>query len=456
MAGDLAPILPVTTTSRFHYRIDDPDRSAAPCEDCVRSAAVRDALQGCHELLSERGERPENGFAQNILALYVSFDEVARTAFFNGLIERLSVDPASLQRAAENYLRNPSDETQQALQKAGEAPRRELFLRLNGVPGGTASLVRMREHLHSHLRNHHAWAEIDNDLAHVLRLLFNRGVLDLQQIDLETPFPVLERLIEAEAVHAINDWREMARRLETDRRCYAFFHPAWPGEPLIFTEVALTRGIAPTIQPILDPDSPVVDPRTCDTAMFYSISNCQPGLRGFSFGNPLISGVVERLRAEMPWLRRFATISPIPGFRAWLSASAPLRNASTGVGAWLSDTRSQGVPDELQDELLALCAHYLLRVKQGREPADAVARFHLGNGARLHRLNSASDLSLAGIRRSAGFTVNYVYNLKELARNAETYERSHEVCARAEVARLARLAEPLLSNPPMATDLPAA
>ena len=423
----------------------------------MRSAAVRSALQGCHALLSERGERSENGFSKDILALYESFDEVARAAFFDGLIDRLSVDPAALQRAAQDYLRNPSDDTQQALQQAGEAPRRELFLRLNGAPGGTAGLVRMREYLHGHLRDRQAWSGIENDLTHVIRLLFNRGVLDLQQIDLETPFPVLERLIEAEAVHAISDWREMARRLEADRRCYAFFHPACPGEPVIFTQVALTRGIASTIQPILDPDAAVVDPRTCDTAMFYSISNCQPGLRGLSFGNALISAVVERLRAEMPWLRRFATISPIPGFRTWLSASARFRNASTGVGAWLSDIRSQGVvPGELQDELLALCAHYLLRVKQGGEPADAVARFHLGNGARLHRLNASGDLSLAGIRRSAGFTVNYVYNLKELARNAETYERSREVCAVAEVARLARRAVPLLSNPPMSTDVPAA
>jgi malonyl-CoA decarboxylase len=284
-------------------------------------------------------------------------------------------------------------------------------------------------------------------------LLFNRGVLDFQQIDRETPSSVLERLIEAEAVHAINDWREMARRLEADRRCYAFFHPAWPHEPLIFTAVALTRGIASTIQPILDPDSAVVDPRTCDTAMFYSISNCQPGLRGFSFGNPLLTRAVERLRAEMPWLRRFATISPIPGFRSWLSRSA----GSVKIGAWLSKDGSHGslhdaVPDELQGELVALCAHYLLRVKQGSEPADPVARFHLGNGARLHRLNASSDLSLAGIRRSAGFTVNYVYELNELARNAETYGRSHEVCAVAEVARLARLATPLLSNPSLSPD----
>jgi malonyl-CoA decarboxylase len=311
----------------------------------------------------------------------------------------------------------------------------------------------MREDLHNHLRHHQTWARIESDLTHVLRLLFNRGVLDFQQIDLETPSPVLERLIEAEAVHAINGWREMARRLEADRRCYAFFHPAWPDEPLIFTEVALTRGIASTIQPILDPESAVVDPRTCDTAMFYSISNCQPGLRGFSFGNALLARAVERLRAEMPWLRRFATISPIPGFRSWLSRSA----GSGNIGAWLSKDGSHGslndaVPAELQGELLVLCAHYLLRVKQGSEPADPVARFHLGNGARLHRLNASSDLSLAGIRRSAGFTVNYVYELNELARNAETYGRSHEVCAVAEVARLARLAMPLLSNPSLSPD----
>ena len=446
MAGDQPSTVPVDSTWRFHYRIDGPDLSTASRKD--DGAAVRDALGRCHDLLSERGEASESSFAKDLLASYASFDEVARTAFFDGLIERFSVDSAALQRAADSYLRNPSDATLQALQQAGEAPRRELFLRLNGAPGATAWLVRMREYLQSHLSHHPAWASLEGDLTYVLRLLFNRGVLDLQQIDLETPFPVLERLSKAEAVHAINDWREMARRLEADRRCYAFFHPAWPDEPLIFTEVALTRGIASTVQPILDPDSAVVDPRTCDTAMFYSISNCQPGLRGFSFGNALISRAVERLRAEMPWLRRFATISPIPGFRSWLASSAGSFNASTGIGAWLAKDRSPAaVPGELQRELLVLCAHYLLRVKQSGEPADPVARFHLGNGARLHRLNSSSDLSLAGLRRSAGFTVNYVYKLDELARNAETYGRSHEVCAVAEVTRLARQAAPLLSSP---------
>jgi malonyl-CoA decarboxylase len=415
MAGERSSTVPVSSTSQFHYRIDGTGLPAGSSSDS--SAAVRDALGACHDLLSERGDTSGNGLASSVFDVYASSDEAARAGFFDGLIARFSLDPSAVRRAAEAYVANPCGETLQALQQANEPPRRDLFLRLSGAPGATAWLVRMREQLH----HQPAWAPIERDLTHVLRWLFNRSVLDFQQIDLETPSPVLERLIEAEAVHPVGDWREMGRRLEADRRCYAFFHPAWPQEPLIFTEVALTRGIASAIQPILDPESEVVDPRTCDTAMFYSISNCQPGLRGFAFGNALLNRAIERLRAEMPWIRQFATISPIPGFRPWLAASAGSREAS-------------------QEDLLALCAHYLLHVKQAGEPADAVARFHLGNGARLQRLNPSSDLSASGIRRSAGFTANYIYELNELERNAEMYRRSHEVRAAAEVARLASLA----------------
>lgn len=413
MAGELASTLPIDATVPLHYKIDD-------------GGSVRDALERCDDLLSNQGEAPGNEAANQLLSIYQSFDERARAAFFDSLISRFSVDPSAVRRAAEAYLRNQGHETLRALQQASDAPLRELFLRLSAAPGATACLVRMREHLH----NNEEWATIERELAHVLGLLFHRSVLDFQQIDLETPTPVLERLIESEAVHPINGWKEMARRLEADRRCYAFFHPGWPQEPLIFTEVALTRGIASSIQPILDPASEVADARGCDTAMFYSISNCQPGLRGFSFGNTLLNRAIERLRAELPWLRRFATISPIPGFRSWLSASAASHDAS-------------------QVELLALCAHYLLRAKHDSEPADAVARFHLGNGARLHRINPSSDLSPTGIRRSAGFTVNYVYRLNELARNAATYRQSREIRTVPEVARLANLALPLLSKPPL-------
>jgi malonyl-CoA decarboxylase len=445
MAGDLSSTAPIQSTSPFRYKTDDRDRSTRPAAD--QRAAVQEALERCRELVLEPGDA-QTSVARKVLVLCAPFDESARGAFLDGLLDRFSVDPSAVQRAAEAYASSPSDETLQALQRASEEPRRELFLRLNAAPGATAWLVRLRERLLDHLHDHRAWAKIESDLAYVLRSVFNRGLLDFQQIDLETPSDLLERLIQAEAVHPIGDWRQMGRRLEADRRCYAFFHPGWPQEPLIFVEVALTRGIASTIQPILDPDSPVVDPRSCDTAMFYSISNCQPGLRGFSFGNALLARAIEQLRAEMPWLRQFATISPIPGFRSWLSALKP----SVGIVEWLAKDGSRGssngaVPDELQSELLALGAHYLLRVKHGCDPADPVARFHLGNGARLHRLNSSSDLTPAGIRRSVGLTVNYVYKWNELERNAETYRRRHQVRAVAEVARLACRAEPLLSNP---------
>jgi malonyl-CoA decarboxylase len=450
MTGDLSSTPPVRSTSPIHYKADSPSLSSGPSRN--HGAAVLEALDRCRDLLSERGEASESKFPHTILGLYTSFDAAARGAFFSGLSERFSVDRLALERAAATYAGNPSDDTLQALQQASEAPLRELFLRLSGAAGATAWLVRMREHLLDHGHDHQAWAGIESDLTYVLRWVFNRSVLDFQQIDLETPASILERLIAGEAVHPVDDWGAMGRRLEADRRCYAFFHPAWPHEPLVFTEVALTRGIAATIQPILDPDSPVVDPRTCDTAMFYSISNCQPGLHGFSFGNALLSRAIERLRTEMPWLRQFATISPIPGFRSWLSRSPGMGDSSSGIGAWLSRERSRGwandtIPGELQTELLGLCAHYLLHVKQGSEPADPVERFHLGNGARLHRLNSSSDLSPAGIRRSVGLTVNYVYALSEMERNAETYRRQHDVRAVPEVVRLARRAAPLLSNP---------
>jgi malonyl-CoA decarboxylase len=416
IAGDCPSAVPANSMSRVDYRIGDSDGSTSSPRD--PGASVRDALGQCRDLLCQSWEADGSRLATGLLAAYESFDEVARARFFDALGDRSSF---------------------------GDPRRRELFLELNHAAGAMACLVRMREHL----QQRQEWADIERDLVHVLRMLFDPAVLDFQQIDVDTPSCVLKRLIETEAVHPVDEWREMGRRLETDRRCYAFFHPAWPREPLIFTEVALTRGITSAIRPILDPDSAIADPRTCDTAMFYSISNCQPGLRGFSFGNLLLGRAIERLQAEMPWLRRFATISPIPGFRSWVSGSNGLLDATTGIGTWLTNDRSRPrgtIPGEFQDELLVLCAHYLLRVKQGSEPADPVARFHLGNGARLHRLNASSDLSRTGMSRSLGLTVNYLYDPNELERNAEAYRRRHEVRASAAVVRRARLAAPLMSN----------
>lgn len=424
------------------------------------AADVRHAVARCHDLLSDRAEVPGTRLANDVLASYASLAPAARAAFFYSLIHEFSADPVALQRAAEGYVRSPSDATLLGLRRAGESPRQELFLRLNAAHGGTGLLVHMREHLLQGLRDHRSWAVVEADLNHVLKAIFNRGLLEFHQIDWETPAPVLEKLMQYEAVHAIHDWREMRRRLEADRRCYAFFHPAWPDEPLVFTEVALTRGVSTKVQPILDPESPVLETDTCDAAVFYSITNCQPGLRGFSFGNPLIGRVVDELRAQLPRLRTFATLSPIPGFRRWLSALVSSLENPSSVARLLAKVNSSGwsgdptVAAELEHELLPLSARYLLHAKHGTDPADPVARFHLANGARLRRVNWLSDVSRAGMERSVGLTANYVYYPTNLERNCQTYGREHKINATPQLERLSRQAADLCGPVASARVLP--
>jgi malonyl-CoA decarboxylase len=314
------------------------------------------------------------------------------------------------------------------------------------APGGTAALVEMRKQLLTNLKAHSQWRVIDADLLHLLREWFNRGFLRLERIDWRTSALVLEKLIQYEAVHAIQGWRDLHRRLEADRRCFAFFHPQLPDEPIIFIEVALTRSMSAHIQPLLDIGSPVATAHT-DCAMFYSITNCQEGLRGISFGNLLIKQVAEELRREFPHMRRFATLSPIPGFRRWLDLKRDARPKELALLAKLEqpDWHLGEVSDALQRTLLRLCAHYLLSAKHGDEPLDPVARFHLGNGAALERLNWMGDISQAGMSRSAGLMVNYVYWLNELERNHERYWREKAIAASPAVEKLAR--ECLLAGP---------
>jgi malonyl-CoA decarboxylase len=285
------------------------------------------------------------------------------------------------------------------------------------------------------------YAGIDSDLGHLLNSWFNRGFLVLQRIDWRTPALVLEKLIQYEAVHAIQGWPDLRRRLQADRRCYAFFHPALPDEPVIFIEVALTRGMSSRVQPLLDLASPVADPAAANCAIFYSITNCQEGLRGVSFGNLLIKQVAEDLGREFSRLKTFATLSPIPGFRKWLAAIAEEQPAVAALLArldaphWFEDGDAAR---ELQRQLVRLCAHYLLNAKIGREPLDPVMRFHLGNGARMERLNWLGDTSEMGMRRSAGLMVNYVYRLDDLERNHEAYARERHIVASRRFAVLAR------------------
>jgi malonyl-CoA decarboxylase len=403
--------------------------------------STQELVSLCEALLSERGEYTSIALARDALVAYQRLDERGRNEFFDILSRDYAPSPEAVLVAANAYQADPSSDNLTRLQETVEPARQELFRRLNMAPGGTAALVEMRRLLLRGVKTHPHWRVIDYDLMHLLRSWFNRGFLRLERIDWRTSALVLEKLIQYEAVHAVQGWRDLRRRLEADRRCFAFFHPQLPDEPIIFIEVALTRGMSAHVQPLLDIKSPVANPGAADCAMFYSITNCQEGLRGISFGNLLIKQVAEDLKREFPHLRRFATLSPIPGFRHWLTESRKrLLPDELQLLARLDDAAWHlgEVPEELRELLLKLCAHYVLNAKHGLEPLDAVARFHLANGASLERLNWMGDSSEQGISRSAGMMVNYVYWLAEVERNHERYFREHHIVASPQVEKLAR------------------
>jgi malonyl-CoA decarboxylase len=406
---------------------------------------TRELLALCESLLAERGEYASTALARDAMASYQGLDERSREEFFEMLARHYSPSAEAVSRVAADYQADPSPENLARLQETAEPPRQELFRRLNMAPGGTAALVEMRKELLKGMKAHPQWRAIDYDLMHLLRSWFNRGFLRLERIDWRTSAIVLEKLIQYEAVHAIEGWRDLRRRLESDRRCFAFFHPQLPEEPIIFIEVALTRGMSAHVQPLLDLKSPVAVPANADCAMFYSITNCQEGLRGISFGNLLIKQVAEELKREFPHLRRFATLSPVPGFRRWLEggqnqAAENRPGANRELLKKIEDPAWHlgEIPETLQTELTRLCAYYLLNAKHSEEPLDPVARFHLGNGASLERLNWMGDTSEQGMARSAGLMVNYVYWLAEVERNHERYFREHAVVAAPAVEKLAR------------------
>jgi malonyl-CoA decarboxylase len=384
--------------------------------------------------------------AAEALHAYQQLSEEQVEWFFDRLVRAFSVDPDAVRQAAAAYRLDASTANLIALQEAVEPPRQELFRRCNSAPGGTAVLVDLRRRLLRTLGEHPERAEIDADLTHLFRSWFNRGFLTLERIDWQTSAVVLERLIQYEAVHQIQGWRDLRRRLESDRRCYAFFHPALPQEPLIFIEVALTRDVIAQVQPLLDPDSPVDDPARATAAIFYSITNCQQGLRGVSFGNVLIKQVAEDLGKEFPRLRTFATLSPIPGFRPWLTERAttapesmsPAMAALVAKGEEVSAAEIAALPTPLREEMMERCARYLISTVDSIGARDPVARFHLANGARLERLNWMGDSSPTGLRRSYGLTVNYVYRLNELERNHDAYANHFRVASSRAFQQLTR------------------
>jgi malonyl-CoA decarboxylase len=376
------------------------------------------------DLLGSSGEVSGMTLARHMLDRYAGLGDGDKAEFFGFLARDLSLDPASVRATLAAFEADPSRTTYAAFMAAAEPPRQELARRLNQVPGATAQLVAMRADLLRLMRDDSGLGVVDLDLKHLFYSWFNRGFLVLRPINWSSPAAVLEKIIAYEAVHAIDSWDDLRRRLAPqDRRCFAFFHPAMPDEPLIFVEVALTRGIPGAIHDVLSEDRAAIPATGADTAVFYSISNCQAGLAGISFGNSLIKQVVADLAQELPDLKTFVTLSPIPDLTRWLS--------QTG----------RALPEEPQARR-AIAAHYLIDARrEDGTPVDPVARFHLGNGASVHAVHAGADLSPNGERQSGGVMVNYLYDLAQISQNHERFAGAGRIAASSGVKSLAASAD---------------
>ena len=402
-----------------------------------------DLIELCEALLSGRGEASGTAMAREVLDRYHDLDEAGRRTFFEALARDFGPDREKLAEAIKVWQAQPGDGNGSNLHFASEPRRQELIRRLNRAPGGTGELVAMRSDLLTHMNGRKDLAALDRDVVHLLGSWFNRGFLVLRRIDWSTPANILEQIIRYEAVHEIRDWDDLRRRIDpADRRCYAFFHPALADAPLIFVEVALTETIPGAIAPLLAVNRQPVPIERARTAVFYSISNTQRGLGGISFGNFLIKQVVEELRRELPKLDTFVTLSPVPGFMQWVKQDRdlPLSDEDREVLKRLDDPKWFENPETttlLRTVIEPLAAYYFLKARTPKgKLIDSVARFHLGNGARLERINWLGDLSPKGVRESAGVMVNYLYRLDDIEKNHEAYANDGEVVASSAVKKL--------------------
>ena len=422
---------------------------------------LREQMRNCLE--GRGGEVSGRARAADLGRTYLALDQPGRLTFLRILAESFDIDRSEVAACCARLVAADERErpgAERVLRRALEPPRIKLLTQFNALPEGVKFLVDMRAELMGLSRDHPSLAGLELDLKSLLAGWFDIGFLELRRITWEAPAALLEKLIFYEAVHEIRGWTDLKNRLEADRRCFAFFHPRMRDEPLIFVEVALVRGMSGSIEALLDESAPLGNPTEADAAIFYSISNCQKGLAGISFGNFLIKRVVDSLRSDLPRLKIFATLSPIPGFGAWLDphladgeegmlTPAERRSfdalpAAKGQGlrgilvepGWHRDAETLRL---LKQPMLRLCAHYLLEEKTATgRVRDPVAHFHLSNGARLERLNWAGDLSLKGIQQSAGMMINYLYKLSEIEENHEAYIENGRVSASSQVRSLLR------------------
>ncbi len=416
----------------------------------LKSRLLETVQQTCRRLLSERGESNAQSMARRILDGYEQRSPAQRTEFFQFLSTEFNPDPIMVQEAASTYASQPSGVNLMHLFRVVEPPRQELLRRINRAPNATGALVRLRAELLTQMKDNPEFRALDADLHHLFTSWFNPGFLELHEITWNSPAQLLEKIIQHEAVHAVDGWDDLRRRLQPDRRCFAFFHPQLPGEPLIFVEVALVPDIAGDVGPLLNKKAPLIEEKKQKTAIFYSISNCQPGLRGVSLGNFLIKRVADRLLQESPGIKTFSTLSPIPGFTRWLDQGAPLDPAQVTLSRikkaeealatlrldrakWAERLRAGWHPDDAieaeRQALMRLCALYLM-YHTTHPTGDSVGKFHLTNGATLYRINWGADLSKKGIQQSAGIMVNYLYELDKVETQHEAFMKRVVVYAR--------------------------
>ncbi len=379
--------------------------------------------------------------ARTILTRFSEGGSDERLEFFELLAQRFDITADHALRAAKHYADAPDAKNLAILRNSVEPRRMELLRRLNHVPGATGDLVKMRASLLDFAKDHPELKRIDVDFQRLFTAWFNRGFLVLQEIDWHTSANVLEKIIAYEAVHAINSWQALrSRLLPSDRKCFAFFHPAMLDEPLIFVEVALTTADPHNIQSVLAEDRDTCRAEDADTAVFYSISNCQRGLAGVSFGNFLIKQVANELSMLLPDLTTFRTLSPVPGLMKWVKSSQhENRRLQNAVEVAMKRSEQESVSEidtEVSKQLTVLAAHYLTNVKrEDTQPDDPVARFHLGNGASLDQILPDADSYKPGLERSAGVMVSYLYDLDKVEVNHEAYARYQQVIASDEIVK---------------------
>ena len=425
--------------------------------------SIRTQLQECAE--GRGGEVSTRQRAARLAETYLRLDDAGRHAFLKLIAHEFGPDPEQVALAHEDYqhaVGTPAQwDAEARLRTAMRSRRLRILTQFNAIPQGVKFLVDLRADLLRFLPEDPLLKPLDRELEARLTAWFDVGFLELQRITWGSPAALLEKLVQYEAVHEIRSWDDLKNRLDSDRRCYAFFHPRMPLEPLIFVQVALLENMADDVQRLLDIEAPLADVGKATTAIFYSISATQAGLRGVSFGNFLLKRVVDDLKRDFPRLRTFATLSPIPGLVRWAERNpeelaeaitpadwkrlrtlgladldaAPLAGLLGGDSSWSGDP---ALADALRDPLLRLTARYLLEARRGDRPVDSVARFHLGNGARVERLNWLADTSTKGLRQSWGVMVNYLYDPDSVEANLEDFEREGRIDASSAVRRLAR------------------